>query len=122
MSIRTLFPPFLLLLGGCSTLTPSLSHHVSGIAGEVHGTGSLAMLSWIGGVATLAGIAALVVTSGRMGLRAVIAGVCLVILNFVIANYLSWILIPVLVATGCVSLGWAYVTVRKLMNKDRCSG
>ena len=80
------------------------------------------MLSWIGGVSALAGIAAMVLTRGSMGLRAIIAGCCLVVLNFAIANYLSWILIPVLVGTGCVSLCWSYLTIRKLVNKDRCSG
>ena len=69
----------------------------------------------------MAGIAALVITRGAMGMRAVVIGVGLVVLNFAIANYLSWILIPVLVATGCVSLGWSYVTVRQLMNKEHCN-
>ena len=77
----------------------------------------LLLLSWVGGISTLAGIIALVLTRGTMGMRAVIAGVCLVLLNVVVANYLSWIMIPVLIGSGCISLCWAYITIRNLMNK-----
>ncbi len=111
-----------LLLTGCHSpmraFEPSAPSSVSDIAVGVHSTSGLILLSWVGGISTLAGIAALVITRGSMGLRAVIAGVCLVLLNVVVANYLSWIMIPVLVATGCVSLCWAYVTIRGLINKD----
>ena len=101
---------------------PTMTDKVSSIAGEVQSAGEgLAMLSFVGGISTMAGIAALVITRGAMGMRAVVIGVGLVVLNFAIDNYLSWILIPVLVATGCVSLGWAYVTVRQLMNKEHCN-
>ena len=117
-----------MLMTGCSSFgnpfspVSSVGKHVSDIAGEVTSTHGLALLSWVGGISALAGIAALVVTRGSMGMRAVIAGVCLVVLNIVIANYLSWIMIPALIGTGCVSLFWAYVIIRKLINKDKCNG
>jgi len=102
--------------------TPNRTPVVDQVAAIAESTnGGLAMLSWVGGICTLAGVAALVVTKGSMGLRAIAIGVCLVVLNFAIANYLSWILVPALVASGCVSLGWAYITVRQLMNKEQCS-
>jgi len=93
------------------------------MAGEVqHASAELAVLSWVGGIATLAGIAALVVTRGAIGFRAIIIGVCLVVLNFAIANYLSWILIPALVGTGCVSLAWSYFTVKQILKRSSCDG
>jgi hypothetical protein len=82
-------------------------------------TQELSMLSWVGGLATIAGIVALVITRGTFGMRAIVIGVCLVILNYAIANYLSWILFPTLVGTGCVSLAWAYITIREMLdNKE----
>ena len=113
-----------LFLMGCSSVgrmfspPTSVGDTVTGLAGEVPGTHGLALLSWVGGISTLAGIAALVFTRGSMGMRAVIGGVCLIVLNIVIANYLSWILIPVLIGTGGVSLCWAYVTISNLIDKD----
>jgi|TARA_R110002020_G_scaffold197481_10_gene398584 hypothetical protein len=114
-----------LVLSGCKSFpkmfSPSVGERVADLTTELPKGHGLALLSWVGGIATLAGIAALVVTRGSMGMRAVIAGICLVVLNIVIANYLSWIMIPALVGTGCISLCWAFVTIRKLMNKDKCN-
>ena len=98
---------------------PTIADKVSHIAGEVSNVGNgLGMLSWVGGIATLAGIAAMVITGGRMGLRAIIIGVCLCILNFIVANFASWILIPVLFATGLISIAWGYVTWKQVL-KDK---
>ena len=109
-------------MAGCQsvakTLAPPIPTTMSEFAGEVHGTGGLALLSWVGGLSTLAGIAARVLTKGSMGMRAIIAGICLVLLNVLVANYLSWIMVPMLIGTGCVSLCWAYVTIRGLIDKD----
>lgn len=94
-----------------------MSEQVGYVAKEVSNAGNeLAMLSWIGGIATFAGIAALVITRGSMGMRAIVIGVTLIVLNFAVANYMSWILVPVLVATGCISLAWAYKTVKEIVN------
>ena len=121
--LRDLFLPFSVFsLAGCSTLgrmlapPPSVGQQVTSIATEVSQSGGeLAMLSWVGGVSTLAGIATLVLTRGVMGMRAIIIGICLVVLNFVIANYLSWFLIPVLVVSGAVSVAWGYKTIREYL-------
>lgn len=97
-----------------------MGQQVTKIAGEVSSAGDgLMMLSWVGALATLAGIASIVITRGAMGMRAIIIGVCLCLLNFVVATYASWILIPVLVATGVISLGWSYVTVKQLLLKNK---
>jgi len=99
---------------------PTLSEKVTHVAGEVGRSGNgLAMLSFVGGIATLAGIAALVITSGRMGMRAVFIGAALCILNFLVATWATWILLPVLVATGLVSLAWGYVTFKQVMKHNK---
>jgi len=98
---------------------PTIADRVTSVAGEVSRySDGLGMLSWVGGIATLTGIAALVLTGGRMGMRAILIGVCLCILNFVVATYAALILLPVLVATGMVSIAWGYVTYKQVL-KDR---
>ena len=112
------------LLQGCSWVDkvvspPTLQDQASKVAVDLtSGSSGLELLSFVGGISTLVGIAVLVITRGAMGMRAIIIGIGLVILNFVIANYLSWILVPVLVATGLISLAWGYVTVKQLLNKE----
>lgn len=73
------------------------------------------MLSWIGGLSILAGIAALVLTRGSMGLRAVVIGFSAVLLNQAIARYGDWLFVPTLAATGAVSVSYAVVTIRRMM-------
>tara|TARA_R110002110_G_scaffold361563_1_gene571226 strand:- start:55 stop:300 length:246 start_codon:yes stop_codon:yes gene_type:complete len=73
------------------------------------------MLSWIGGLSTLFGIVAFVLTRGTMGIRAILIGIGLVILNFIIANYLTWFVIPVLVVTGAITALWCYKTIREYL-------
>ena len=101
--------------------TPTISEQVGHVAREVSSAGNeLAMLSWIGGIATLVGIASLVITRGGMGMRAIIIGVILIVLNFAVANYMSWILVPVLVATGLISLAWSYKTIKEMLHNKEC--
>lgn len=85
----------------------------------VPASGELSMLSYIGGIASLFGIVALVLTRGTHGLRAVIIGGCLIVLNFAVANYLSWLIVPVLIGTGGISIAWSYKTVRDLLRKRK---
>lgn len=100
---------------------PTMSEQVGYVAKEVSSAGNeLAMLSWIGGLATLAGIASLVITRGGMGMRAIVIGVMLIVLNFAVANYMSWILVPVLVATGMISLAWSYKTIKEMLHNKEC--
>ena len=82
---------------------------------------SMDMLSWIGGLAVLGGIAALVITRGAMGVRALLIGVGLVLLNYAVARYAHWIFIPVLVATAAISLTYAYRIVRRALLKKKHS-
>ena len=77
------------------------------------------MLSWIGGLSILGGIAAMVITRGAMGGRALAVGVALILLNYAVARYAHWIFIPVLVATAAISLTYAYRIVRQALIKQK---
>ena len=81
--------------------------------------GALDLLSWLGGVCILGGVAAMVITRGALGLRALGIGLGLVILNYIIARYASWIFIPVLAASAAISLAYAYRIVRQALSKKK---
>lgn len=77
------------------------------------------VLSFVAAACLLAGVAALVITRGQLGMRAVAIGLGLVVLNYVLAYWAAWVFIPVLIATGAVSLVYAYTIVRKLLAMRR---
>jgi len=81
--------------------------------------GALDLLSWLGGLCILGGVAAMVITRGALGLRALGVGLLLVILNYTIARYADWIFIPVLVASAAISMAYAYRIVRQALNKKK---
>ena len=76
------------------------------------------MLGWIGGICTLFGMALLVITGGRMGLRPIIGGIIFVVINYALAMYASWIFLPVVIATGAISLAWGGKIIWKIVNDD----
>ena len=76
------------------------------------------MLSWLGGICTLCGMALLVLTGGKMGWRPLLGGVVFVVVNYALAMYASWIFLPVVIATGGISLAWAGKIVWKIVNDD----
>ncbi len=76
------------------------------------------MLNYIGAICTLIGVGVLVITKGTMGMRAILIGIGLCLLNFFVATYADWILIPMLVASGLISLAWGYVTIREMLDKE----
>ena len=115
-----------LLLFGCSALFPSMPTGTNPIGSALETVGrpplamnELSVLSWLGGISTLVGILALVFTKAiglpMIGGRAIVIGICLVILNYAIANYLGWFMIPVLIGTGAISLAWSYATVKDVL-------
>ena len=81
--------------------------------------GALDLLSWLGGICILGGVAAMVITRGTIGLRALGVGLGLVILNYTIARYADWIFIPVLVASAAISLAYAYRIIRQAILKKK---
>ena len=126
MLLQVLFLPFLLsFLTGCSSITkaftpePTIGQKVSYVANEVSvASTGLGMLNYIGAICTLIGVGVLVITKGTMGMRAILIGIGLCLLNFFVATYADWILIPMLVASGLISLAWGYVTIREMLDKE----
>ena len=120
--------PLLLMLGGCKTTsamsTSSIGGHIADMTGVGDGSNSLSILSMVGGLSTAAGIILLALTGGRKGWYPDIGGVILCILNWAVMTYAHAIFIPVLVATGVVTLAWTYRLVRQILQEKgnkKCS-
>ena len=111
------------LLAGCQ-MTPRIpsSDYVHNAARYATEGGIDPILSYIGGAATVCGIIALVLTRGSIGTRAVVIGIGLVLLNQIIALYSDWLFVPVLVATGAISLVYGYRTVVQILRYRNGSG
>ena len=113
--------PFLVL--GCASggFMGGVSSPFSGspMATGDSASGSLAILSWAGGISILAGMACLIITSGRMGMRALVGGVLLVLINFAVNRYAHLIFIPMIVGTGLISLGWSYIQIKKVWTEKK---
>lgn len=77
------------------------------------------MLGWLGGICTLSGMALLVLTGGRMGWYPLIGGILFVVLNYALAMYASWFFLPVVIATGAISLAWAGKIVMKILKEKK---
>ena len=110
----------LMFLGGCSGIKkPDLHSYLpketTTSIEHVHGLENLSILSAIGGLCLLAGMALLVISRGTMGWRPVIGGVIMITVNYLIALYADWLFIPVLVVTGAISLAWGWRTVTSLI-------
>ena len=127
---KELVPPLLLaclmlflvfMASGCMSPPPMAGHTGSALLGplEQHAGARLGVLSWVGGIALIGGIAALVITRGSIGTRAVLIGIGLVMLNYAVERYADWIFIPVIVATGMCSFVLAYRTVRSAWFKKK---
>jgi len=82
---------------------------------QVHGLENLSLLSAIGGLCLVAGMALLVISKGTMGWRPVIGGIILITVNYLIALYADWLFIPVLIVTGAISLAWGWKTVKGII-------
>ena len=95
------------------TPTPSMGSAVNeAVSSPV--TNCSPMLGWLGGICTISGMALLVLTGGRMGWRPLIGGILFVILNYALAMYASWFFLPVVIATGMISLAWAWKIVLEI--------
>ena len=79
------------------------------------------MLSLIGGLCLIAGMALLVVTAGRKGWFPSIGGVILVVLNFLMSQYSDLIFYPLVACTGLISAAWTYKTIRILLKEKKAS-
>ena len=106
---------------GCSTGTDWFSspQQLGGVPDEVISSPVAScspMLSWLGGICTLCGMALLVLTGGKLGWRPLLGGLIFVVINYALAIYASWIFLPVVIATGAISMTWAGKIVWKIVN------
>ena len=76
------------------------------------------MLGWLGGICTLGGMALIVLTGGRMGWKPAIAGIIFIVINYALSLYANWIFLPVVIATGAISIAWAGKIIWKIVNDD----
>ena len=85
---------------------------------------NLTILSGIGGFCLLGGIILLTISRGTMGWRPIIGGVVLITLNYAISVYATWIFLPIIGATGVISLAWGYRCVLDILkiNKEKKNG
>ena len=82
-------------------------------------TDSLGVLNWTAGVSIIGGIIALVMTAGRLGMRAIVCGASLIILSYVIAVYANLVLLPILIVITIVSGLLGYLTIVKAWKQRR---
>ena len=109
-------------LAACSSTRiprPPIDYAPFGGDGSGQGIAELSVLSWVGGVSSLFGIVAMVLTRGTYGMRAVVIGGCMIVLNFAVANFMTWLIVPVLVCTGGISVAWSYKIVRDIIYKRK---
>ena len=112
-------------LTGCSSFFPTPQQtSTQQILSDFGGVGNiervaalenLTILSGIGGFCLLSGIVLLTISRGTMGWRPIIGGISLIVLNYVISVYASWIFLPIIGATGAISLVWGYNNVRDML-------
>ena len=114
--IITFWRPILLavLLIGCAPKLsgpPGLSS-ASAIDRMAQVPASASLLPWVGGIAIIGGIVGLVLTRSY-GIRAIVIGVLLVILNDMMQRFSVAFYMPILIGTGGVSLAYAWKTIRR---------
>lgn len=115
-----------ILIAGCSSInrvftSPSTTDKVLGAIESPVASGATCspMLGWLGGICTLGGMALLVITGGKIGWRPLIGGILFVVLNYALALYASWFFLPVVIATGMISLAWAWKIVLEIYKEKK---
>lgn len=114
---------------GCAVVPSSASASSSLVDGAVNsmnaaapGNSNLDVLVYVGGISMLGGIIALVITRGRFGFLALGIGVGLVLLNAMVARFATWVFLPILIATGAISLAYGFQVVRQALQFRRGHG
>ena len=77
----------------------------------------LTVLSMIGGLCIVAGMALIVVTAGKKGWYPTIGGLLMVVLNYMIAKYDDYLFIPAVICTGLISAAWTYKTLQTILKE-----
>lgn len=114
-----------LVLSGCASWFPTVqSPKTADIIDKFGGVENiekvaalenLTILSGIGGFCLLGGLILLTISRGTMGWRPIIGGISLIVLNYVISIYASWIFLPIIGATGAISLVWGWSCIRDII-------
>lgn len=120
----------ILILGGCSmfpkdiSTTSALPIESMGDIERIAAIENLTILSGIGGLCLLSGMVLLTVSRGTMGWRPIIGGLSLIVLNYAISRYASWIFLPIIGATGAISLAWGFRNIRDILKirKEKKNG
>ena len=88
---------------------------------EGGGFEGMKLLSWIGALAVAAGLVLLVITSGKKGWYPIVGGISLILLNWIVCTYAHALFIPVVVATGVLTLAWTYKTTKQILSHREIS-
>ena len=114
--MKKLFP-IIFFLAGCATPQP-FSNPLTSLPVAPPSASGFEILRWLGGVAVLAGLALIVISGARKGWYPLFIGVGLIVLNWVVLTYAHALFIPVVVATGALTLALGYrVTTAILLHR-----
>jgi hypothetical protein len=114
-----LFVCLAMFLLGCSwgqTTSPMDFGAIAPIPHAPQSDDSLGVLNWTASIAILGGLISMILSSGRIGMRAIICGCCLIVLSYSISVYANLILLPVAIVITIVSAVLGYVTIVKAWN------
>ena len=106
-------------LAGCASLPfmEPARPTIPSLSDAAEATSSLSALTWVGAILILAGTVMLVLTR-NMGGRAIAVGAGCLGLAYVMAQInIDFVMIPIYLGGGAVCLAWAFVTVRRILNR-----
>ena len=108
------------LIASCSSIPKmAVSGPTESIMEAAQQQDQLTVLSMTGGLCLVAGMALLVITSGKKGWYPTIGGLLMVVLNYMIAKYDDWLFLPAVVCTGIISAAWTYKTVKEILQEKK---
>ena len=114
-----LFVCLAVFLLGCSwgqTTTPMDYAAIAPIPHPPQSDDSLGVLNWTASIAILGGLISMILSGGRIGMKAIICGCCLIVLSYSISVYANLIILPVAIVITIVSAVLGYVTIVKAWN------
>ena len=114
-----LFVCLAVLLLGCSwgqTTSPMDYGAIAPIPHAPQSDDSLGVLNWTASIAILGGLISMILSGGRIGMKAIICGCCLIVLSYSISVYANLIILPVAIVITIVSAVLGYVTIVKAWN------
>lgn len=120
---NTVAAMFLLIAVSCSAPTKMGIRGAEGVVGGIASNASitqpLSVLSWTAGICLLAGVALLVITSGRKGKWALIAGGGMILLNYAVAKYDAYLFYPLVGFTFLISSAYTYRLIKQILMEKK---